>query len=134
MKLLIFFQLLVSSVYSLNLEIHGPNGEVYFSQEVEASLPKSVGAISVKVFNEYAIPFVGAERGVNELYGFGNELEIISKSEMKAYGWCYSVDGLISEEMADSTFVTNQDSSILWFYAYAHYDKGVWTSQCQRDY
>ena len=56
-------------------------------------------------------------------------LEILSEREMKAYGWCYSINGEVPEAFPDEVALGPQDK-VVWFFAYAHYLAGEWISQC----
>jgi hypothetical protein len=103
---------------------------VLLSDTVTVQLPVSVGELSVRVFDTHSTPYKGGVYGFTEIYGFGQDIEVISDVEMKAYGWCFSVDGLVPETMADATPIVNQNSHVRWFYAYAHYTNGEWVAQC----
>ena len=74
--------------------------------------------------------FEGGTYGITQMFGLGNDIDVISNEEMKAYGWCFSLDGVVTETMADDTLILSQDSKLRWFYGYAHHLRGEWIAQC----
>ena len=76
------------------------------------------------------LEYKGSSAGVSSINGLGSALEVLSDTEMNAYGWCYTVDGVESGLLADQYKLTGQESNITWFYAYAHMTKNKWVSMC----
>lgn len=130
--LLISFLIAFSSfAYTLSLKIVGNQGEVlFYSDKVQISTPTNVGEYSVRVFEHFDIPFEGSIYGVSKIFDLGQELDLISDREMKAYGWCFSIDGVTPESLIHDTTIYSDSSEIIWYYAYAHYESGDWTGQC----
>jgi hypothetical protein len=134
LRSLLFFLLLVAAnAYGADFKIAGKNGEVLFEKKIQANLSWTLGRISVDVFTANNIPFEGGEGGVASLFQLGSAMEVISNTEMKAYGWCFSVNGLSPDMMGDEFFLTGQDDQIVWYYAYAHYKDGQWIGACVTD-
>ncbi len=123
-----------SSVQAVTLKVIGKNGEVLFSGENESALPKTVGQVSVDFFNQNQIPFVGDIDGIVSIYGLGSDLDVISDTDMKAYGWCYSVNGVVPEDFVHKVNIIDQKTELIWFYAYAYYKAGEWVAQCVRSH
>lgn len=121
-----------SLAFAVQLTIRGKAQQLLFSQSVPLQNFEDVGNFSVKVFADNQIPFSGDASGISELYHLSQDIEVISDTEMKAYGWCFSIDGQVPETMPDQTELTNDSSSIHWFYAYAHYKDGEWIAQCAK--
>jgi hypothetical protein len=115
---------------AVQVRIVGKNSTTVFESEVTAQFPTNVGNLSIEAFDAGGVPYEGGASGVSKIFDMGQDIEIISDWEMKAYGWCFSIDGLVPDTMADTTPVTNQESIIQWFYAYAHYDRDNWIAQC----
>lgn len=61
-------------------------------------------------------------------------LEIISRREMRSYGWCYAVDGIVPEAYPRDFSLDETHKRVEWFFGYAFYDSGEWLSQCERLY
>lgn len=118
---------------AISFKVIGKNREVLLRQEKSVGLPSSIGQISLDIFDDKKIPYVGGVYGFASLFNLGQDIDVISDTEMKAYGWCYSVDGLVPETMADQTVLGHQDAVIEWYYAYAHYKDGVWIGQCVKN-
>lgn len=119
-----------SSVQAVTLKVIGKSGEVLFSDEQISSLPKTVGQVSVDFFNQNQVPFVGDIDGIVSIHGLGSELDVISDTDMKAYGWCYSVNGVVPEDFVHKVNILEQKTELIRFYAYAYYKAGEWTQQC----
>lgn len=94
-------------------------------------LPQSVGQITVDLLKEKKVPFEGGVYGISNMFELGQDVEVISDNEMLAYGWCFELDGVVPETMADQTLVLSPTSRLIWFYAYAHYKNGQWIAQCR---
>ena len=115
---------------AVTFKVIGKNGEVLASGEQNVSLPQTVGQVSVDFFNTFAVPFVGDIDGIVSIHGLGSDMDLISDSEMKAYGWCYSIDGVVPEDFVHKISIDAQKTELIWFYAYAYYKSGQWTHQC----
>lgn len=117
---------------ALDLMVTGKKGEVLHRSQERVDSVTHVGALSAATFEKYEIPFEGGDYGVKSLFGLAQDIEVVSDTEMKAFGWCFSVDGVIPETMADQTRLEGKETSLEWFYAYAHYKGGEWIAQCVR--
>ena len=138
MKKFLLTALILISSLSLNaavdfLVLDPCSGKELLRRSVKASF-ESVGSMSESVLEREASDFIGSELGVNTMYGtpIGNEaLEIISRSQMRSYGWCYSVNGLSPEVYPSEFPLDDSVRSIVWYFGFAYYDSGVWLSQCE---
>lgn len=103
------------------------------SGSFKTDLEDSVGKISMDIFDFNKIPYVGTEHGMNSIINSPvglDAMEVISDSKMRAYGWCFSVNGVIPDVLASETYFSKQNDVLNWFYAYSTYDQGVWTDYC----
>lgn len=94
----------------------------------------TVGEATVKTLSARRIPFQGNDRAINTIVNIPTQdqtLEILSNSDMRAYGWCFDVDGEIPEEYADQIPLHEGMKKIRWFHGYAEMKGGQWVSQCQ---
>lgn len=101
--------------------------------EFKADLTASLGKNTVNVLDHHQIPYLGNEIGLNSILGTptGEEaIEILSDQKMRAYGLCFSIDGIIPDVLAGNTLLPHQNSKIVWFFAYSTYDNGEWTDYC----
>ncbi len=117
----------------LTLEVTGKNGEQLFRENIPAQLPNNVGHLTTSAFANHQIPFVGTEEGVQEILGLGTDVLVLSATEMKVYGWCFSVDGVTPSTLTHETWIANSESAIHWYYAYTIYQNGVWGEMCLVD-
>ncbi len=101
---------------------------------------RSLGEVTVRVLEEMKrqvrIDFQATAQGVSRIGNLGSDLEVISDTRMKAYGWCVRVkrDNIweYPEVMPDAFLLTEDLTAMEWFYAYAEFDaeKGGWFRQC----
>ncbi|MES2526053.1 MAG: hypothetical protein V4598_03165 [Bdellovibrionota bacterium] len=115
------------------LEIIGPCSEKPL-QSVNLLEGMNVGEATVRTFWSKRIPFQGTDRAINTIMGIPKKdetLEVISDTDMRAYGWCFDVDGEVPEEYADQIPLHEGMKKIRWFHGYAEMKGGQWVSQCQ---
>ena len=131
--LFLFTALALTEAHSVTLSVVGEKGDVRFQQKMKTALPITVGEATVEIFENFDVPFEGSVYGISEIYRIAGRMDQISDSEMKAYGWCFAIDGVVPETLTNDTLITESNSNIEWFYAFAHYKDGKWIGQCVRD-
>ena len=99
----------------------------------EISHKADVGATTINALRELQIPYQGSEAGIASIKGLGSDLEVVSDTKMKAWGWCFAIDGKESDKMPDQTLLPPDAKILKWFYAYALYDQGSWGGYCLQD-
>ena len=131
--LILTFLLVLTSAQAAQLTINLPCSDEILRFSAETRADQSVGDLSVKIFKAHQIPFQGTAMGMNSILETptGSEaLDIVSDSEMFAYGWCYSINGYEPELFPNEIQVSDNDH-IVWWFGYAHYKEGQWISQCE---
>ncbi len=128
--ILLAFTLFSLSAQAITVEVVGEKGEQLFKQNIGLMLPSTVGESTIAIFDQHSVPYVGSDSGIVEIYNLKQDIKVVSDTEMKAYGWCFSINGAVVETMPDETEVLAADAIIQWFYAYAHYKDGQWIGQC----
>jgi hypothetical protein len=137
MKAAILFitALLSLNAFSMTFELIGPcDSRPVFKKEILSTRARTVGELTIKTFDTNKIDYVGTERGINTALGTPADLdamEVISNTEMRSYGWCYSVNGVVPEAFPDQNPITPSIKKITWYYGYAYYVRGKWISQCK---
>ncbi len=94
----------------------------------------TVGDATVRTLEAKRIPFQGTERAINTIMnipGKDQTLEILSDKDMRAYGWCFDVDGEVPEIYPDEIPLDESMKKIRWFHGYAEMKNGQWVSQCK---
>lgn len=94
----------------------------------------NVGEVTNEFLSQAFNDYVGSPLGVNTVLGTPtglDALEILSRSQMRSYGWCYSVNGIVPEVYPSNFVLSEKDQSVVWFYGFAFYDSGSWLSQCE---
>jgi hypothetical protein len=131
----IFFVILFLSVqsFAITFEVRGKKQNLLFQTNSSTEVPVKLGQLTVDILDQGQIPYTGNNSGILKIFDLEQDVEVVSDTEMKAYGWCFSVDGFTPETMADQTEITDANSKIIWYWAYAHYENGHWTGQCVKD-
>ena len=97
----------------------------------------SVGKISVDFFESKKIQYVGSNEGMAQIANSPmglDGMEVLSDTKMRAYGWCFSVNGVVPDVLPSKSYLGSQNDYISWFYAYSTYDQGVWLDYCVPSY
>ena len=131
----ILFSLPVDAVY---FDVIGPCSKTpLYSGSFITDLSDSAGKISVDIFDSNKIAYVGSEEAMamiaNSPIGL-DAMEVLSDTKMRAYGWCFSVNGIVPDVLPSKTYLSAQDDYISWFYAYSTYDRGLWLDYCVPSY
>lgn len=125
--------LLAQPASALVFKVIGQDGQVLLHTEQDVALPTTVGQATVQVLDGAGAEYQGDASGIASIAGLGSKLEVISDQEFKAYGWCFSLNGVAPDVMPDQAQVLNQDAHIVWYYAFARMKNGEWVSQCEVD-
>lgn len=134
--------ILLLLIFSFNLQAHtisfiGPCEKKPLFSKVVPNLSLSVGKLTVEVLESAKINFVGSEKGLSSVFGTPvgpAAMEIISQTEIRAYGWCYLVDGVGPEVYPHELILSPAFARVEWVFGFAHFKDGVWISQCTPAY
>ena len=100
--------------------------------QVEVAESMTVSDFTLQQLQSSNIAFQGAKEGINSILSSPTgmvALDVLNDQEMRAFGWCYTVDGQLSDAFMHQQPITNQ-SVVRWFFAYSYYQSGVWTDFC----
>ena len=118
----------------VTFRVIGAQGKVLFEELAElstGSLGEASHTLLSRALRERSLhQYQGSSAGVTSVNELGSALEVLSDTQMNAYGWCYRVDGEISNLLAEQYRLTGSEQQIEWFYAYAHLERNDWTSMC----
>ncbi len=98
-----------------------------------ASTNDTVGSITVKAHDESGVPYKGGAEGIASIGDSPSgdkAMEVISSTHMRAYGWCFSINGVEPAAMPDKVSITSNDDVIHWYYGFAEYKDGAWITYC----
>ena len=120
-------------------KIVGTSPEPIYSAEVSLQPGRTLGALtlhqlkSAKAQNKIQ-SYIGDPTSITAIRTEeqGNlEIEFIkiSETELRAFGWCYSVDGINSDLLPDEFHLTGAEKEIVWYYAYATRIGRKWSEQ-----
>lgn len=137
MKMLALLFALISTQAFAHLAIISHDNTSSFNYQFKASdVGSSIGELTIRMLDEYQVPYLGSEQGFNSILNSPTGLDamvVISDNEMKAYGWCFEINGEIPEVYPNEVFINSTSDKVLWFWGYAHYKNGEWIAQCARD-
>jgi hypothetical protein len=123
-----------TDAFAIHFRVEMAKDQAIFIESEELSLPVSAGEATVHFLNKGQdkgwFRYEGTAEGIRSIAGLGTGVERISNTEIRAYGWCYTVDGFEPSVMPDQYLMENQDATILWFYAYSTLKDDVWINQC----
>lgn len=116
-------------------EIIGPCNEKPVYELSIADQFETVADLTFHILNKNKIPYTGTHKGITSLLNApqgDDALEVLSDTQMRAYGWCFFVNGEVVMDYADETYL-NPGDKIQWIYSYAWYDR-EWKSMCNESY
>ncbi|MBO9665264.1 MAG: DUF4430 domain-containing protein [Bdellovibrio sp.] len=130
----LFAVLLPLSSHALTWKVVGPCSETpLYEGTVQADLKKTAGALTIEIFEAAKVPYYGVEEGISSINDSPvglDAMEVISDTEMRAYGWCYSINGQVPLAMPHKTFIKSQDDTLVWFYGYSTNKNNQWLDMC----
>lgn len=137
MKFMLCIFLVSFNAMAVQMEFVGPCSEKpLYSVNISSRTAKEVGTLTIEALDRAKIQYQGVPQGFNQIFNSPlglDALEILSDEEMLSYGWCFEVDGKVTEDFADQISLKGV-KKIQWFFGFAHYVKGEWKSFCQKAY
>lgn len=131
---ILLMSLLASPAYAVRFIVQDPCAAApWVDVETSASVGESLGAVTVATLEAQDVPFVGNDRGINSIKGTvtgDRALEIVSDREMRAYGWCFRINGREPNDFANEVFIESETDVIYWLFGFAHYLDGEWIANC----
>jgi hypothetical protein len=127
----------VSNATQFEVRGYGPIFSVETVIQKGESISKITGMILTHAKEAHLIEgFLFHGLGVESITPMGQAalgffMEEMNDKELRAYGWCYSVDGITPELLADEYILSGTESKITWYFGYASRVLGHWVSQCQ---
>jgi len=133
-------KILVLILLSLGLNLHAITWDVVGKGKnpiargtiLDTDLAQSAGALVESSMRQSPLlNFDGDETGIGQLNGLKSETTFSTEEKwVKAYGWCYSINGIVPNDYAHKVFFNAITDHLRWFYAYAYYFDGKWLAMC----
>lgn len=136
MKILILMLLFSLSSFAGEIYFQGPCEETPFLKGENTGAGLTAGDLTIELLESSGTEYIGSIGGINSILGtpVGTEaIEVLSDTHMRAYGWCYEVDGFQPAAMPDQIELKGTED-IRWFFAYSTYEAGVWKDYCTPSY
>lgn len=124
--------ILALNAHALTFELVKPcSNEVALKKDYPAKA-QSVGKTTIEILEQEKIPFIGEERGINSILNspVDHDAMEITKEEVKAFGWCYEVDGKLIDKLPDEVQLQGNEH-VRWFFGFARLRKNDWLSYCE---
>ena len=132
---LMFSSLSSAFAGTFTVEVPCQHREAY-SEEFDKEKFETAGDLTIHMLNKSRIPYQGTERGINQIFDTPlglDALEVVSDEVMYAYGWCFTLNGKITENYASDIYLDDyKNANITWFYGISKFDKDKWVSMCQK--
>lgn len=133
--LALFFNILSQVAYAVTVVFEHPydSRNDVVEQFILEDEDISVGELTLMALHATQLPYQGSESGMVSIFGTPTGLdamEVISDDEMKAYGWCFFIDGEIADRYPHQINIDTSMQELRWFYAYAHMVNGEWENMC----
>ncbi len=127
-----------STAQANQLSVYGNGNTRILNVSFDASaVGTSVGSLTLSALSKGAnlgiLTFVGTSRAIQEINQFKPKLVTIDSQEMRAYGWCYAVNGVVSEKAPDTVRINSLNDNVIWFYGYVAKKIGVWQAGCKAE-
>ena len=123
-----------SAVSAVTFDVIGAcSSTPLYQGRFKTDIAENVGVLSIEFFEDQSIAYSGSTAGFSSINNSPvglDAIEVISDTKMRAYGWCFSINGVVPETLTNETYLSNQNDYISWFYAYSTYNQGVWTDYC----
>lgn len=133
MKSFFILLLICTNLWAVEITFIGPCDENFIMKvQVSEDYP-NVGELTINTLKKFQIPFMGTPEGLLSAFEtpVGDKaIEVVSNNELRAYGWCYSVDGYSPDIYPNQVPVDKNTKSIVWHFGFAHYLNGQWITQC----
>ncbi len=138
MKIALLISLFILSTSSFSAEVYfqGPCSEESFLSAKNSGENLTAGDITISALEDSKTEYIGSVGGLNSIIGtpVGMEaIEVISDTKMRAYGWCYEIDGFQPAAMPDEIILQGSEV-VRWFFAYSTYEAGQWMDYCVPSY
>ena len=124
----------VPCAHAAQVRVQNPCAEnTWLNVTLSTVIGSSVGSVTLEALTNLGVPFQGSEQGIHSIRNTvtgDDALEVISDREMRAYGWCYRLNGVEPDLFPDQVFVQSDADVIDWFFGFAHYKDGNWVTYC----
>lgn len=134
MKYITLF-LISFSTFALDVKFYnGCEKTPFLNAQVDVENFKTVGDLTHYILKENNISYVGSTSGINSILDTPSgidAMEVLSDKDMKAHGWCYKLDGVLSSKLIDEQELSSDMKNLTWYYGYYLYKDGAWTGTCE---
>ena len=132
--MLLFF---LTNSYATSIEFIGPCDQKPLLESNIKFAYENIGELTLGILEKFNAQYSGTEQSLTQAFDTPvglNALEVINDEEMRSYGWCFKIDGVIPKDFPSDIVLNEKIKMISWYYGYAYYKKGRWLNWCQEAY
>ena len=130
---------LSSQLQAITFSLIGPCSETPVKNgtfEV-SDLSANIIRISSSIFDKYGIDYNANADGITSIINTPtgkDSVEDLGEGKIRAYGWCYTINGVITQASPKETMLSSNDDQITWFFGYSTYENDKWSDYCEPSY
>lgn len=119
--------------HAIVFEVRGYNGELLYKQSYPMGNNINAGKATIDFLdfavNQKKLTYVGTQDGIQSINDLGSKTETEGNG-LRAYGWCYSINGVSPDRMPNEVYIPSDNSRLVWYYAFGRLIDGEWLDQC----
>lgn len=132
MKTFLLLTLVSFSAFAVEMKFVGPCEKDFIMKTEMPDDFANVGEVTIAALTKFNIPFKGTAEGLATAFDtpVGKDaLEVVSPTEIRAYGWCFAVDG-VAPDVYPNEIPLAGVKQITWTFGFARSVNGQWITQC----
>jgi len=129
---------LIQSAHAVSISVYQPQAVRVLGMNLGSKVVgKSVGDATVSALNAKAslsnFTFSGDANYISAINGLGEKTETLPNGDLKAYGWCFTLNGALPDQAASQTKINAESDEIIWYYGSMSRISGQWQTNCVAD-
>ena len=129
--LFILSLLFISPVHAVTLAVYQMQGVRILGTSLgNKAVGQSVGVATIAALRQKAdfsdFTYAGDENYISSMNGLGEKTETLHNGDIKASGWCFTLNGVMPNQGANQIKITSQSDEVVWYYGYMLKTGGEW--------
>ena len=127
--------LLIQSAHAVTLSVYQPQAVRVVGMNLGTKVVgKSVGDATITALNAKAqvsnFTYTGDASYISSMNGLTQKTETLPNGDIKASGWCFTLNGVLPDMAASQIKITAESDEIVWYYGYMLRAAGEWQKNC----
>jgi len=124
-----------ASAHAVEFILEGINHEKWIQENIKVDLSRSLGDITLErliaKYGQDSGRFEADESGIAEIGGLRTVFQPLNGGSQRLFGWCFEVNGVNLDSLADEVFLTSQKDRVRWYYGSISREAGgTWDTVC----